>query len=345
MANGFERQSGRKLAKVALAKSNRVQVDIGGIAGDTVEKLNNLSSSLGVTYNASNVITNNDTTEQLEAQELHGVISGMSIAKNVNPRYFDIATGVYYINGVRKEYSGGTIDTSSILGGEFASAIINATGAVTLLPNTFPTTTQLQSALELTAFSKTSSLVINKIGDSFFIGVDFIKQIYLRHKFFEGTIFSRFAGRITESTTPLQLDIQGGDINTPDARTKTVIAETDLIAETMYHVSGNYEIQPDAVLVVSNTQYDDGTDLASIPNNKFVAHTLLRSSRTDTIYFTYGREYFNTQTQAESVDYDLGAFEGYLGSEVEPLALIVVKEGVANIVSITDIRNSVSRSI
>ncbi len=132
MASGSSNPNKQLLAKVALAKTNTVQVDVTGIAGDTIDKLSNLSQSLGVSYDG-NSVSNNTTANKVNAIERHGVVSGMDISVNANPRYFDIASGVYYVNGARVEYAGSTVDTVSIGGGEFASAIIDNGGNVTLL--------------------------------------------------------------------------------------------------------------------------------------------------------------------------------------------------------------------
>lgn len=328
----------QKLAKVAIAKSNRVVVDIGGIAGDTVNKLNNLSSSLGVSYNSSNAVTNNDTVERLEANRLHGVVEGMTVTINPNPRYFNISIGVYYINGVRKEYSGGTIDTISIGGGSFASAIINSSGQVSLLANTFPTSTQLESKLEITAFSKSSSTVINKIGNSFFMSIDFMKKVYLRHKLFEGTIFAETAGMITESITPRQLDISGGELNSPNSDIKEIIADTNIEFQQIYRVGGIYQIETAMTTIINNTQYDNG-DLIALDNNKYVVHTLARSSRTDALYLIIGDTEYNKDTDAIDAEYNLGIFASVIGSEIEPIANIVIEKDATSIDYIIDLRN------
>lgn len=333
----------QKLAKVAIAKSNRVVVDIGGIAGDTVNKLNNLSSSLGVSYNSSNIVINNDTVERLEANTLHGVISGMSVSINPNPRYFDISSGVFYINGVRVEYSGDTIDTVSIGGGSFASVTMNNSGQVSILPNTFPTSAQLESQLELTAFTKLDSNTIGNIGDSFFVSLNFIKKIFIRNKLFVGTLFAQSAGFISRSIIPLQLDMDGGEINTPNSEVKEIVSTNSLSANLMYHINGIYSILPTALLNVDVVNYDDGTSLVPIPNNKFIVHTISRSSRTESIYFTYAKVVYNKLTEALFASYDLGPFASTVNSEVEPLALIVVDQGSASIVEVIDIRGGNSK--
>lgn len=341
--------------KIALAKVRRIA---NGDIPTTDPRVNPIAASLGISLNG-NLVTENETTDRLDDLEdeivslgghnsshlLHGVLSGMDVSINTDPRYFDIAAGVYYINGTRVQYSGGTIDTLTILGGQFASATIDVSGDVSLMPNLFPTYLELENKLEITAFTKIDPNTIGNIGNSFFVALDFIKKIYLRNKLFEGTIFSRTTGKISINTTnSLQLDIKGGYINTPNAETKEIIEQIGLMAHKMYNISGEYYIDPvSSLLTVDILQYDDGTDLALTPNNKYVTHTLSRSSRTEGIYFTYAKEYFNQQSEAESAEFDLGPFNNSLGSEVEPLAIIIVEQATG-IVTIIDIRNSVSRN-
>jgi len=288
-----------------------------------------------------------ENSERLSYHQLHGIISGMNITINANPRYFNIASGIYYINGIKKVYNGAIIDTISISGGNFASAIIDINGLVTLLPNQFPSTSDLNDGkLELTAFSKTDTNTINKIGNSFFLSLDFIKKIYIRSKFFEGTIFSLQAGLITQNiSNPLHLDIAEGQINTPNAETKTITQTLNIVAQKMYNISGQYQLQPETTLVVDIANYDNGTDLALIPNNKYVTHTISRSSRTETIYFTYGTIVYNKLTDAINANPNLGIFNGDIGSEIEPLSLIIIDQGTASIAEIVDIRNKASKLI
>lgn len=285
----------------------------------------------------------NANTAYIASHQLHGVISGMEISLNANPRYFNVASGVYYINGIRKEFNGALVDTVSITSG-FGSALIDANGNITLKDNDFPDTEdENDGKLELTAFLKTdaNTIPVGGIGPSFFNSLNFIKKIYIRHKYFEGTIFSLSAGLISENTTnSLQLDIGGGKINNPVSDTATIVGTTNIVGRKTYHVSGVYETQPTSTIVVDVLQYDNGIDLANIPNNKYTTHTIARSSRTGIIYFVYGTLVYNKLTEAIAAPTNIGPFAGNIGSQVEPIANIVVDQGAGTIAEIIDVRNN-----
>lgn len=318
---------GRKLAKAAIARSNRSTDGLAGTVASNTNRIEDLET------------TSDETTEYLSAHKNHGVISGMSVSVNTDPRYFNISSGVYYINGVRTEFAGDIIDTVSIGSGEFASAIIDTSGVVTLLPNTFPTSTHLASNLELTAFSKTDANTINKIGSSFFLSIEFIKKVYLRHKLFEGAIFAGTAGVISENTTnAFQLDIDGGEVNTPNSDIKTITTTLNITGQEVYRTGGVYSIYPEATIVLDNLQYDNG-DLTALSNNKYVVHTIAFSTRTDAVYVIYGTEEFNKIDDAINADYNLGVFTDVMGSEIEPLANVVIEKGAASVDYVIDLRN------
>ena len=341
MASGRTGAGRQKLAKAAMAKVNNVSVDITGIAGDTIAKLGSLSQSLGVTYDGNNNILDHTLNDERASHQLHGVISGMNVSINANPRYFDIAAGVYYINGSRIEYTGGTVDTVTVPGGSFATVAIDSGGVAHLHIDEFIPRDHFDTELELTAFSKADANTISRIGDSFFESLQFVKQVFLRFKLFEGTKFFNGTCAITENvTTPLTLDVQGGDISTPNLISKVVPDEQGLLFQTMYRVGGVYTINTTEVSLVDNLQYDNG-DLTALGNNQYVTHTLSRSSRTQTYYLTYGNTEYNKPEEAIEAPSNLGKFEGKQGSEIEPLANIVVEKGAAGIAYIIDLRGGV----
>ena len=73
MASGRGSYARQKLAKVAIAKTNTVQVDVEGIAGDTISKLSSLSQGLGVTYDVNNNLVDNDI--RADVDELQAVVA------------------------------------------------------------------------------------------------------------------------------------------------------------------------------------------------------------------------------------------------------------------------------
>ena len=340
MAAGRNNAGRQKLAKAALAKTNSVSVTVDGLAGETVNQVTSMAQSLGIGFNAAGtVVLQNDVNDELNAREWHGVTYGMDVSVNANPRYFNIASGVYYINGNRITYPGGLVDTISVPGGAFASVLITAAGSVELMVNTFPGPDELNDGrLEITAFSKSDVNTIDKVGNSFFTSYDFVKKVYVRHKLFEGTKFDRSAGKVY--TTGLTLGIEGGYINTPNAEVKSIIADASLEGQEIHRVGGVYQIHPQATVVMNNLQYDNG-DLTTLSNNKFVSHTVARSSRTDTIYVIIGDTEYSKAEAAIEADYNLGIFEGVTGSEIEPLANVVYEKNATDPIAIVDLRGGI----
>lgn len=336
MAVGRYRVNSQKLAKVAIAKSNTVTIEIGDIAGETVVKVDNMAQSLGIGFDGAGTVTSNSVNDEINAREWHGVTYGMNVSINTNPRYFDIAPGIYYISGYRYIYPGATIDTVSIPGGSFASAIMNYDGSITLLPNSFPTSVHLNDGfLEITAFSKTDSNNINKIGNSFFESFDFVKKVYIRNKLFDGTRFQKDSGKI--STNGLNVNITGGKINTSNMDVKEILADTTIVGQEIYRVAGQYTIFPETTITLKNSEYDNG-NLVTLTDNKYVVHTIARSSRTDSIYVVVGDTEHNKAEEAIEADYNLGIFEGIEGGEIEPLANVVIEKGAISAFAIIDLR-------
>lgn len=329
----------QNLGKAALAKINKVTTGATPVYDPRLIPITDALDNR-VSDNEADILT---LQTDVGSHRLHGVISGMNVTKNANERYFDISSGVYYINGTRMSYQGSTLnDTSSVADGQYGSVTIDVSGAITVHPVSFPSYIELDDELELTAFSKkTTGNEIDDIGDSFFDGLNFIKKIYMRNKLFAKTIFNNGAGQISANVTnPLQLDIAHGFINTPNSDIKEILSETNIVGRVNYRVAGVYVLQPKGILTINNSQYDNG-DLTTLSNNKFVVHTISRSSRTETIYLTIGNTQYLKIEDAIEADYNLGIFTGEEGGEIEPLANIVIEKGSPTIGAIIDLRGGV----
>jgi hypothetical protein len=164
--------------------------------------------------------------------------------------------------------------------------------------------------------------------------------MYLRMKFFEETLFKNGAGKISAASINLQLNMDGGTVSAPNGSRVVIPTTTDIGANAIYSVSGTSIIQPSVTpFVIDSDVYDNGTDLVTAPSGSFVAHTLARSIRTGANYFIYGTEVFDTLGGAQAQGPDLGVFEdSQEGSFIEPLALVITKEGVGDIFDIVDVR-------
>lgn len=254
---------------------------------------------------------------------------------NANPALYDIKAFDYEINGTAYSYAGATGIAHTMNAGDFNIIYVDGTASAKTQA-TFLIAGDVSTKLEIGRIATDDGTNITSIGDSAFLTNDFIMNTYARWKFFEGTLFSSNAGLITEFGTG-QLQIQGGFISDNNGNIESISSESQLDVFPVYSVTGSTGIRPLVVdMTVPDTQYDDGTDLATIPNNKFVAHTLFRSMGTGRYYLEYGRILYDSLVQAQ-----LGVTENNYfsqdGSEVEPLARIIVLDG-GGIQDIRDVR-------
>jgi hypothetical protein len=283
-----------------------------------------------------------DNSEKLTDVNKHGFISSGFVLSvdNTDTDLIRITAGTCYINGTVVTYAGGTYATSSLSAGSYGVIGINSSGTIVGKNNSFFTESELNNTLEIGAFAKSTDTVVNIIDESKFKIDTFIKDHMVRTKAFEGTRFNGSAGLISKNTTNTdRLDIAGGSINTPDAQVANISADTGISGILNYRSSGSYVLVSQDPIQVSDTQYDNGTNLVSLGVSKYTTHTVARSSRTGTIYFIYGTEEFNTEALAKQATYNLGTFSANEHtSEVEPLALVIVQQG-NGIQSILDIRN------
>jgi hypothetical protein len=103
-----------------------------------------------------------------------------------------------------------------------------------------------------------------------------------------------------------------------------------------YHSGGNFTRIGQTV--VSNTQYDDGNDLAAIPPGKYIKHTLytVNEGVNEQYFLVYGQYIFDTLLEAISGSRPIAP--NYFEQGVIPIADIIVQEGMPEIQEIIDIR-------
>lgn len=275
----------------------------------------------------------------------HGVESSADanlITANADPTKYDVAAFDYYISGTKYSFAGQTgISAGFIAGDSFLIVGVNASGLVFFPKNTFPSPSDLDATLEIGGMATTNGSTIAIIGQGHFTFPDVMKNISQWSKFVKQTNFIGPAGSISESTTPRQIDVAGGDISDEHFHIQTIAGAADIGMVAYYRVAGTYELQaPVTPFVVSNTQYDNGTNLATLSNNKWASHNIARSSRTGTYYFIYSEGEFASEADAIDAPFSLGGFAGQIGSAVEPLAKIIIQKGSANVNQVIDVRNN-----
>lgn len=260
---------------------------------------------------------------------------GSLISISTDTTKYNVRRFEYFLDGGRY-VSPEQTDISANFGGNdnFKILMVNAQGTYYLPADTFPTPSDLDSSLEVGGIGTQDQSNISQVGDSAFFANKFMKNIYRWSKFVKKTNFIESAGNISENNTfSLQLDIAGGDIIDPNMNYEVIQDATRIGAVERYNISGVYKSIPKVTpYSVNVTQWDNGVDLVTLGNNKWASHTVSRSSRTGEIYVTISRAEYNNQTEAESAPFLLGGFPS--GSEVEPLAKIVVQKDATSIAGI-----------
>lgn len=271
---------------------------------------------------------------------LHGVVDPnvTILSINIDPTKYEVKPLTYYIKGVKYTFAGATLASGFTQAGDFIDVGLNTTGIITKT-NAFFTPTELETTLEIGRLASSNGSSVTSVGDSVFFVNEHIQNLYIRFKSFEGTSF--FDGASLPSingTNKNTLNIQAGTINTANMQTRSVPAATQVTGSPIYNIAGDIGIRAlQTPLLANNTQYDDGTNLASIPTGHYVQHTLFRSSGTGAYYLQYGQ---NTYTRVrEAIDQDAIDSLFYMqGSEVEKIAKVIVQQGAIGIVGLIDIR-------
>lgn len=298
-----------------------------------------------------NTLYDKITTSDSQIGELESMLYGVDnlgteelVTINADTTKYDVAAFDYYVGGVKYSFAGQTgISSGFVPGDDFMIIYVDATGLKQASKDTFLTPSDSATKIEIGGMATANGTDIVIIGNSYPNYNTFQEDVRVWGKFSKRTNFIGTAGSISESVTPLQLSIAGGDISDPDFHLETITGETDVGVVAYHNVSGSYEIQPKVTpFVVSNTQYDNGTDLTTLGNNKWASHTIARSSRTGTLYFIYSIAEYANEASAIDAPFDLGGFGSEIGNQVEPLAKIIIQKDSASINQVIDIRNRTS---
>jgi len=299
-------------------------------------------------------ITSDDallTTEEIDAKfdakvgdqtKVTGVISIEDILSlNTDIKKIDVLAFDYFIQGTRYSYAGDTAVSPTIGSGDSSTWVgINSTDIIysddrftneetkTILP--------LGRLQAIQGQSGPGSDLQTPLHLTFAIG----QEGYNERAWIEGGIGVLYesGGTFTESSTALQVDQAVGVFYNAQRRRMSISSDTDIEASSVYNVSGSPTVQTRATLVVPK-YYDDGTDIAALPANKYVSHTLLRSPKEDDLYFLiYGDTVYDSQAQAEEAKPDYNIFQGQAASGLYKVARFIVKGDSTNIEAIQDER-------
>ena len=281
--------------------------------------------------------------ESGDRNKLHGVINPDAelLTLNINPTKYNIEPFTYYIQGVEYQYGGGTLDggfgTST---SDFKTINFNASG-IFVRTNGFLTPEERDTHIEIGRIaSAIGTTNITSLGDSVFFADEFMMNVANRFKAFTGSEFHNGTCKATKNTTDGNtIDIAGGYINTANLETQVISAEVQVAGYPIYKVSGLNTINPEEnPLIAQNTQFSGVAGLEPIPTGEYAQHLILRSSGTGNYYLEYSDTTFTRLNDAIIYNRTESMFMAS-GSEVEPLAKVIVQEGATEIIQMVDIRD------
>lgn len=319
---------------------------------DTTAVWGNISGLLSNQLDLNNELVAIDSKAETLNKSANGVDesthSDPIITINADTTKFDVKAFTYYINGEKYTYPGGTaVDPGFVVSDNFVIVGVNSAGLVFAPKNTFFTSIDLETTLEIGGIATLNGSDILTVGDSYFHSNEFMRNLYLWSKLAKNTDFIGTAGSISEAVTPLRLSIAGGEYIDPDLNKETIPPQAEIQSAVLYYrTAGSWTFSAAPVpLTVDALQYDNGTNLDTLGNNRWASHTIARSSRTGTIYFIYSQGEFQNQAEALDAPASIGGFEGMVGNEIEPLAKVIIQKSATSIDTVVDVRGIASNIV
>jgi len=307
-------------------------------------------AKLGGTASGDAVLTSDEVETKAAAAvgaetELTGIVSIDDIVSlNSDIKKIDVTAFDYFIQGVKYSYAGQTAVSPTIGAGDSSTWVaIDSTNVLIYSEDKF-TDEETKTIIPLARLqavqgqSGSGSDLQEPLHLTFAIG----QEGYNERQWIEHAIGVLYAsgGTYSESSTPLQVDQADGVFYSAQRRRIAITADTNIEASSVYNVSGSPTVQNRATLVIPK-YYDDGTDIAALPTNKYVSHTLLRSPKEEDLYFLiYGSTVYDSQAQAEEASAEYNIFQSQATSGLYTVARFVVKGDSTNIEAIQDERPS-----
>ena len=289
----------------------------------------------------SNVDNTSDADKVLTRYNT-GIKKGGNATLNVDISKIDIEETEYTIQGVDYFYAGITGYSPNLQVGETARRIgFDASGLVDQAGKF--TDAQKQTILPICRMqvpqgqSGPGADLLAPLHTHYYIGEDgWRKRLF--HEKALGVLYSS-GGVISENATPLRLDETTGLLYNGQGHDVIINGGTVLTGVVVYHVATSWSFQTDAIIVANTTQYDNGTDLVTLSNNKWAMHTLLRSPKEDGEFFVIiSQAEYASQADAEAVPPDYGPFLSQQFSDMIAVAQIIIQQGDTSITQIKDAR-------
>jgi len=278
------------------------------------------------------------STDELAATWL--VNWAWEVTINTDTTKLDITPGSYYIQGTKYVYAWWTAVTPTI-GAWDSSTWVWFDSSWVIYSTTSWTTVQTKTILPLSRLQAEQweswpwSNLQSPIDLRFIISENW----YLQRDWNENAIWVLYKnwGTYIESSTALQVDQSAWVFYDPQTKPLDITADTDIEASALYHISWSWDLQTRATLVTP-LYYDDWTDIAALPVNKWASHTLLRAQKEeDSFILVYSPAIYDSEAEAEAAWIYYWLF-GSQASWFTAVANIIIKGSSGNIDSIADRR-------
>lgn len=320
-------------------QSGKIKIHRGGMGNVKASDVSNIPFGDITSLNMQGAI--NEISAYHGALEFTGITMGGLVSSNTDQTKIDINECIYFIQGTKYTYTAetgltptiGAGDSSTFAGLNSAGLIYSGSKWTNIQKQTIIPLARLQS---VQGQSGPGSTLISPIDERFIIS----ETGYLQRLWQEEGIGALYAsgGTFTESSTPLQLNQLAGIFYTAQRNRTNINASSNITTKEFYHVGGVPTIHTDATLITPK-YYDNGTGIVALSNQKYAAHTLLRSPKEDDSFFLiYSREEYVSLAEAEMASIDYGVFKNQASSGLISVAIIIVRGGSTNIESIVDFR-------
>lgn len=275
---------------------------------------------------------------------LHGIVDpGTNLLSSWSPTStFTVIAFVFYSDWVRYDFAWLVNQDPWFLAWEEFAYIWVSPSWIHINKQAWFTPTQIESwIIEIwivRSFVWWPGWNLDIINDSAYFLNDIYKRQYLRAKF-DGTNYDKFSAKLEASSTPRQLDNLGWDYIDSNDELKSIASANDIDATELYYNGTDYTFVPRSPLNVDNAQYNPSNSLVAIPSGKFVAHTMIHSTRTNAYFLIYGRVAYDTLSEALSAGEDLWPVAWQTLADVNAVSIIAIKEWETTIREIKDIRH------
>ena len=203
------------------------------------------------------------------------------VTLNVDISKLDIVSCIYFIEGIKYIYGGGTAIVPTIEVGDSSTWVgLDSSGGLIYSANNF-TDIQLETILPLARLqavegqSGSGSDLLSPIDLRYIIG----EEGWINRRWLTNVIGALYPadgidGIITENATDLRLDQTSGIMYSAQRNPITITGDTQILGRALYHIAGVWSLQNSAIIVIP-TDYDDGTDLVNLPNNSWASQRIV----------------------------------------------------------------------